>query len=140
MPCISRSECGASFSSVFCSSQSMPVHCIKRTGARASRVRNRDGKILQHHETLQCVERLEHPARLQLGHECAERLDQFAVLHAGRAGRLAGPAIEAEIEVLLDRVVEFELAVDHVAHQVNAAARAIGLVAGFDVGRTRGRA
>ena len=93
---------------------------------------------VQQHPALKRVERLHRPARLQLGHVLAERLDELAVLHAGRAGRLTRPAIQAEVEVALDRVVELELAVDDVAHQVDAAAGAVGLVAVLDVRRARG--
>src|SRR5262249_44040822 len=64
----------------------------------------------------------------------------FAVLYAGRAGRLAGPAVEAQVEVAADVGVQVELAVGDGAHQVNAAARAVGLVAQLDVGGTGGGA
>ena len=69
----------------------------------------------------------------------------------GRARRLARPAVEAQVEVLLHVVVERERAVDDLPHEVDAAARRVGLVAGLDVGgatarctarsgRSRGRA
>ena len=74
------------------------------------------------------------------GHRDLERLDDLAVLHAGGAGRLAGPAVEAEVEVLADPLGHGEAAVGDAAHQVNAAARAVVLVAGLDVGRAGGRA
>ena len=76
-------------------------------------------------------------ARVQMFHVFAERFDEFAVLHAGRAGGLAGPAVQAKIEVALHGVVEFEDAVDHLAHEVNAAARGIGFVSRFHVSRAR---
>ena len=37
-----------------------------------------------------------------VGHRDAERLDELAVLHAGGAGRFAGAAVEAELEVAFD--------------------------------------
>src|SRR5262249_51975450 len=64
-----------------------------------------------------------------------ERLDDPAVLHARRAGRLAGPAIEAEVEVVADVRAQPEPAVGHGAHQVDPTAGAVVLVAGLDVGR-----
>src|SRR5262245_51140265 len=42
--------------------------------------------------------------------------------------------------MLLDGLVEFQLAVDDIAHQVDASPGTVGLVAGLDVGGTGGRA
>ena len=62
-------------------------------------------------------------------HRHAERLDELAVLHAGRAGRFAGAAIEAQVEMAANAVVQLQLAVGDAAHEVDAAARAVVLVA-----------
>ena len=71
-------------------------------GPSASRPRVR-GQVEQH-EPLQPRQRLRRRAVLAM---CdAERLDQLAVLHAGRTGRLAGPAVEAQVEVAAHLVVE----------------------------------
>ena len=75
-----------------------------------------------------------------LCHRDAERLDQLAVLHAGGAGRFAGTAVEAQLEVALDARRELEPTVGHGPHQIDAAARAVVLVAGLDVRRTGRRA
>ena len=69
-----------------------------------------------------------------------ERLDQLAVLDARRAGRLAGPAIEAELEVPADVGPHRQPAVGHGPHQVDPPARAVVLVAGLDVRRAARRA
>ena len=71
-------------------------------------------------------------------HRHAERLDELAVLHAGRAGGFAGAAIEAQLQMAANAVVELQLAVGDPAHQVDAAARAVVLVAQLDVRRARG--
>ena len=73
-------------------------------------------------------------------HRHAEWLDELAVLHAGGARRFARAAIEAQLEMPAHAVVELELAIGHAAHEIDAAARALVLVARFDVRRTRGRA
>ena len=68
-----------------------------------------------------------------------ERLDQFAVLDARRAGGLAGPAVEAEVEVVADLGRDADPAVGHRPHQVDPAPGAVVLVASLDVsGATRG--
>ena len=61
-------------------------------------------------------------------------LDQVAVLHARRAGRLAVAAGEAAVEVDLRRA-RHRLAFEHLLHQVDAPARAVELVAEQLVGR-----
>ena len=73
-------------------------------------------------------------------HRHAERLDQLAVLHAGGARRFARPAIEAQLQVPPHAVVQLQLAVGHAAHQIDAPARAVVLVARLDVRRARRRA
>ena len=72
-------------------------------------------------------------------HRQAERLDQPAVVHARGAGRLARPAVEAQLQMPLERPVGFEPAVGHQPHQVDPAARAVVLVAQFGVRRARRR-
>ena len=64
----------------------------------------------------------------------AADLDQPAVLHARRAGRLAGAAGEAAVEVEL-RSRGRRRALEHLLHQVDAAARPVELVAEQLVGR-----
>src|SRR6185369_5961753 len=60
------------------------------------------------------------PLRAKLRHVDAERLDQLAVLHARGARRFAGPAIEAQLEMADDFVVERNATVGDGAHEVNA--------------------
>ena len=69
-----------------------------------------------------------------------ERLDHLAVLNARGAGRLAGPAIEAELEVLAHARPHRQPTVGDRPHQVDSSARAVVLVASLDVGRTARRA
>src|SRR6516225_2193507 len=69
-----------------------------------------------------------------------EGFDQPAVLHARRAGRFATATIEAQVEMFLDARTELEPAVDHRAHEVNPPARAVVLVARFQIRRTGRRA
>ena len=54
--------------------------------------------------------------------------------------RLAGAAVEAEVQVIADLGAHRQPAVGHGAHQVDPAARAIVLVASLDVGRAARRA
>ena len=94
---------------------------------------------VEQQEPLERVERLYLPAGFRFIHEHAERLDELAVLHAGRARGLARPAVQAQIEVLLHVVVEWQRAVDDLPHEVDAAARANRPRSGLDVGgATRG--
>ncbi len=95
---------------------------------------------VQQQPALQPAERFHRTPRLELGHVLAERFDQFSVLNARWTRSLAGPAIQAEIEMILDRFIQFQLAVNDAAHQVNAAAWAIGFQPVLDVGRTSRRA
>src|SRR5207248_2447131 len=69
-----------------------------------------------------------------------ERLDDPAVLDPRRTGRLAGPAVQAELQVLADARPHLEPAVGDRAHQVDPAARTVILVAGLEVRRTARRA
>ncbi len=86
---------------------------------------------MQHHEALDRVERPNLTLRFERVHVLAERLDEPAVLHAGRARGFARPAVQAQIEVLLHVGVERQRAVDDISHQVDAATRRIGLVTSF---------
>ena len=70
----------------------------------------------------------------------AERLDQPAVAHARRAGRFAGPAIEAQFQVPAHAVGQRGAAVGHHPHQLDAAAGAVVLVAHLGERRTTRRA
>src|SRR5262249_26439535 len=56
-----------------------------------------------------------------------------------RARAFARPAVEAQVEVAAHVGVHLQLAVGDRAHQVDAAARAVGLVAQLDVGGAGGR-
>src|SRR5262245_37605518 len=87
----------------------------------------------EEHEALEGVERLHLAAGFLFAHEGAEGLDQPAVLDAGGAGRLASPAIETEIEVPLHIVIESEVAIDHLPHEVDTTAWRIALVGSLDV-------
>ena len=71
----------------------------------------------------------------------ARRLECRAVAHARRAHRLAAAAAEAGVEVLDQRgVVGGDLAALERAHEHDAAARAVGFVAGGEVGGAGGEA
>ncbi len=58
----------------------------------------------------------------------ARELDQPVVLHAGRAGRKAGHAAEAAVEVLGDRRVQLDRPLERPLHQPDAAARRVHLL------------
>ena len=73
-------------------------------------------------------------------HGDAERFDELSVLHAGGASGFARAAIEAEFQVAANSIVEFELAIGDAAHEIDAAAGALVLVARFHVGWAGGRA
>jgi hypothetical protein len=88
----------------------------------------------------QATECLHRPSGFQPGEVVAERFDQLAILHPGRTGRLACPAVQAQVEVLLDGVVQFELPVDDAAHEVDAAARAVAFEPVLDIRRACGGA
>ncbi len=93
---------------------------------------------LEEQETLEPTEVLRSDAGLL--HVNAKRLDQLAVLHAGRAGRLARPAIQAQIEMAFHLRIQLHPAIDHRSHQIDAAARTVVLIAQLHVGRTCGGA
>ena len=65
----------------------------------------------------------------------AGMVDQMHVVHVGRAGRHAGEAGEAAVDVLDDLRARRPVVLEHVLDQVDAAARAVELVAEQDVGR-----
>ena len=69
----------------------------------------------------------------------AERRQQIAIGHAGRAGGRAGQAAEAAVDVRL-HVVERQRAFEHALHQHDAAARRVHLLAELAVGRARRQA
>ena len=71
-------------------------------------------------------------------HGHAKRLDQPSVLNAGRTRRLTRPTIEAEFQVLPNRVVQVEATIGHAPHQVDAAPRAVVFVTQLGIGRTGG--
>jgi hypothetical protein len=77
---------------------------------------------------------------LSAAHADAERFDQPAVLHARRACCLATAAIEAQVEVPFDGRPQFEAAIRHGSHQIDAAPWAIVLVPCFEVRRAGRRA
>src|SRR5207245_1149643 len=65
----------------------------------------------------------------------ADSVEQAPVLHARRAGRLAGAAGETAVEVQASLVGDL-LPLEHLLHEVDATARAIVLVAEEQIGRT----
>ena len=67
--------------------------------------------------------------------QLAPDVEQAPVLHARRAGRLAGAAGETAVEVQ-PRLVGDLLPFERLLHEVNAAARAVVLVAEEQIGRT----
>src|SRR5262249_48069462 len=70
----------------------------------------------------------------------AEGLNETAVLDSRRAGGFTTAAIEAEGEGLFDFTGQFESAVPHGPHQIDAPAGAVILVPRFQIRRTRRRA
>ncbi len=76
----------------------------------------------------------------RLLHRHAERLDQLAVLHARGTGRLAGAAVEAQLQVPAHFAGQLQAAIGHRAHQIDAAARAVVLVPQLHIRRAAGRA
>lgn len=73
------------------------------------------------------------PLSLGALHFDAERLDQPAVLDAGRTGGFTAAAVETQVEMPCDRTAQGNAAVGDGAHQVDAAARAVVFVARFEV-------
>ncbi len=67
-------------------------------------------------------------------------LEQQAILHARRAGRLAGAAAQAEVDVGLKRTLQPDATVGRAAHQRDAPARAVHLQLIHRVGRAGGEA
>jgi hypothetical protein len=59
-----------------------------------------------------------------------------AVLHAGRAGALAGAAEQTEINMFLESVAELDASVGGGFDQMDSAARRFRLEAGGAIGRT----
>jgi hypothetical protein len=78
-------------------------------------------------------------ARHLLVDDLAADVDQVAVLHAARAGAFAVAAGQAAVQVQL-RLARGRLAFEHLLDQVDAAARAVELVAQQLVGRAGGGA
>ena|GEM_PF-2424487 len=70
----------------------------------------------------------------RLLHFDAEGFQQSAVLNSTGAGGFAAAAVEAGIEVSLDGGRQLKSSVDDGAHEVDATARAIIFIAGFDIG------
>ena len=88
---------------------------------------------MKKHETLQPAD-VERPRR-HLRDVHAKRLNQFAILDAGRARRFARPAVEAQVEMVMNLVIQLQAAVGNGAHEVDAAARAIRFEAKLEVCR-----
>jgi hypothetical protein len=66
----------------------------------------------------------------------ARGFSNAAVLHAGRAGALASPAEEAEIEVFFETIVKLDTAVSGRFDEMNPAARRLRLEAQGAIGGT----
>ena len=64
----------------------------------------------------------------------AERVDEPSILNARRTDRFARPAVEAKIEMSLHASGQLGLPFGHHADELDAAARTVVLVAGFQVG------
>src|SRR3954451_24467490 len=80
------------------------------------------------------LESLARRARDLLLDQVAADVDELAVLHAGGTRRLAGTAGEATVEVQL-RALRDRCALEHLLHEIDAAARAVELVAQQGIGR-----
>jgi uncharacterized protein YbjT (DUF2867 family) len=52
----------------------------------------------------------------RFGHVNAERLDQPAVLNSGGTGRLAGPAIQTQVQMAANLGAQLEPAIGHGSH------------------------
>ena len=98
----------------------------KRRKPKAPRV----GQRLERHRPLQPVDRFALAVFLCVG---AERCDQIAVFDPGRARGFTRLAAEAVVDVR-QRVVELDLALEHLLHQEDAAAWRVHLLAELDVG------
>ena len=72
-----------------------------------------------------------------LVHGHAEGLDQPPILHARRAGGLAGSAVETQLQMLANLRAKLQPTVGHCPHQVNSPARTVVLISQLDIGRTR---
>ena len=70
----------------------------------------------------------------------AGEVDEVHVVDAARAGRHAGEAGEAAVDVVLHLGAGIPIVLEHVLHQVDAAARGVALVAEQHVGRAGGGA
>ena len=68
--------------------------------------------------------------------EIKKRLDQLAILNTGRASRLAGAAVQAQIEMASHFVVAIQPAIGDRSHQIDSTTRTIVLVPKLDIRRT----
>ena len=93
---------------------------------------------MEQQELLKHIERGRN--RLPFAHVGAKGLDQFAILHTGRARRFASPAVQAEIEVATNLIIQGKSPVRYGAHQIDAAARAVRFGAQLDISGTGGGA
>jgi hypothetical protein len=86
----------------------------------------RPGESLKDQLPVQLVRR----GTLIIAHDlCACGLDQFAIIHAGRARRHAGDATEARVKMADPFFIYFRLPFEGQLHQVDAATRRIHLLA-----------
>ena len=135
-----RRDFGRSFvMPIFSVSQSRPVHCISRAGASATRLRQRCGKIRKSMKRWRALS------------DCTWRPGSFSFMKT-RKGSISlpywtpeGQAVSQARQLRQRSRCRFtsssrrEVAVDHLPHEVDAAARRIALVGILDVGRaTRG--
>ena len=96
-----------------------------------------DRRIAKHAQHRSCLKR-ETPGPKEL---LARGLEPAAIADAGRADRLAAATAEAGVEVRDQRlVIRAQLSALERAHEEDAPARTVRLVAGGEVGRTGGQA
>ena len=113
---------------------------LRELGRRESKTKPiRVGKQAEENVAMKPILVLRRPF-VHFFHRHAERLDQFAVLHARRAGRLARAAVEAELQMSAHMIVQRQPAIGDRPHQIDPSPRTVVLVAGFDVRRARRRA
>ncbi|GAC1630475.1 MAG: hypothetical protein NVS9B10_22920 [Nevskia sp.] len=103
--------------------------------AAESEQRGEAPRLRQHEAQQGAAQALPARARHALLDDLAADVDEPPVLHAARAGRLAGAAAQAAVEMRL-RLGRDRLAFEHFLDLVDAAARAVELVAEQLVSRT----
>ena len=129
-----RASGGASASSRL--ARTRALHAAALVGAQRAEQRGQPARAGDHAAQREALEGPAEPAARAAPVDLrAHALDQVAVAHARRTGRLAGAAGEAEAHLADHELVERDLLLRHAAHQVDPSARRAGLAAGLLVRR-----